>query len=617
MRKKILLIPELNLGNYIFIYLLSFFVPIKVYSLSFFVKKLKHKWVPYLKTRKHMHWEDFPILRQKMTEIWEDIYKNFEPWGKNKIFKTEVETFKAAGEAFKLKLESLIIIEHMASNIKNSVFIDDFDTYYLKKLLTRKSDFGWISNLNILMSVLNYFIENLIYTAYTLYSFFDGLINNKKSKLKIKYLYDGVGRNELSISENEYSFSWLVDEKKIKKDEIFFLLPLPDYQVIKTAFRPEKDTTFLADYPMFINRYARKNELFLAIKEIMKQFVLSIINPSIRDIIKYKITIQILRWVPFIHSMKPKVYISNSCTIAQENPLVLYLNASGIHTITWSYSISFMSFLNEKKSNFKTPFYCHKFFSEYIFWNEHIKNYFKEHAQYNAKFKVFGPMMSSSEKIMQMDTASVVKELGLGIEQNQKYIALFDAPPPSNGIIPNPEYLDPINENKDFNELFIKHVFKLLEDFKEIHLIYKPKRSYKTGRFDCSEELKRIHKEMGTNPRVKILDYRTNPWLAIALADMCIAVPFGSPAFAAMHYGKPALFHDPKGIVRNHRYQDIAELVSHSYPELKDKVKQWLFDKRELVSLKEIQQFTGCFPRENSTEKFRDHLRTLAEVKNE
>ena len=92
---------------------------------------------------------------------------------------------------------------------------------------------------------------------------------------------------------------------------------------------------------------------------------------------------------------------------------------------------------------------------------------------------------------------------------------------------------------------------------------------------------------------------------------MCIVMPFGSPAIAALHYGKPAIFHDSKNIAMNHRHQDISELISHNYPELKEKVKSWLFDNKDIASLPRIEQFIGRFPKENSTEKFREHLSAL------
>lgn len=615
MRKKVFFIPEINLVNYLFFYLLSFFVSIKVYNLSSFAKKFNRKWIHFLKTRESMDWEEFPILREKTAEIWEGVSVNFESWGRDKLFGTEIEIFKAVCEEFKLKLESLIVMEHIANFSENVVLIDDFSMFYLKKILKRKKgNFSWLSTFNILMSVFNYFIENIIFTSYTFISFIDGIVKNKKLRLKIKYIYDGVSPLELSISEENYTFSWLVDGDKIKKDEIFFLLPWPDFQVIDTAFYPEKDRTFLTDYPRYVNRYATYENILLAAKETIKQLVFSILNPSIKNIIKYKIKVQILRWAPFVHSFKPKIYIANSGTIGNENPLVLYLNSLGILTITWFYGVSFISFLNKRKSNFKTAFYCHKLASRYIFWNNYLRKFFEEHSQYNnVEFKVLGPLMSSDESVMQMNKISLGRKIGLNFKHNFKYIAMFDAPPPSEIFIQNnPQFFDLTTVNKDYNELFIKDILKLLDDYKELFLIYKPKRSLTSGKFYYSEELKEIFEEMKNNPRVKILDYRVNPWLAIALVDMCIVMPFGSPAFAALHYGRSALFHDPMNIASNHRYETISELITHSYPELKKKVKLWLFDNKEITSLKGIEEFIGCSPKENSSEKFREYLCTLS-----
>lgn len=166
---------------------------------------------------------------------------------------------------------------------------------------------------------------------------------------------------------------------------------------------------------------------------------------------------------------------------------------------------------------------------------------------------------------MQIDKYTLHEKLK--IEHKPIIISLFDQPP---------QVANEIKENyNDYNGLFIKDVFRLLEDFPKIQLVYKPKRSLVNGKFYYSTNTKEIlHKP---NPRVKLLHYQTNPWLAIALADICITPTMGSAGFAGLHYGKPFLFHDPMNFAKNYRLNDLERFVSHSYPELKKNVKKYYY----------------------------------------
>src|SRR5207244_4969871 len=105
------------------------------------------------------------------------------------------------------------------------------------------------------------------------------------------------------------------------------------------------------------------------------------------------------------------------------------------------------------------------------------------------------------------------------------------------------------------------------------------------------------------------LDPSSNPYIPIGAADLTIGVPFTSPVLACLHFGRPGLFHDPLGVVMQHHYHDLDEIITHGYEDLQKKVRYWLFEGSnraiwELLDRPEARRFLGPRPGADPAEEF-------------
>lgn len=612
MTKKTIFVPEINLVNWIIFYIISFSCTIKTYRISPFLMKLVKNRISIIKTRPNIDWQEYLALENMIADKWDGICANFIRCGSDVLAGTKIDSYRFVAQIFKYKLEILFILNYISKRTENSTVINDYFSSYLNKLL--KNDLnknGWLSELNIFMSEINIIFESIINFVYSFISFMDGLIKNKKRDLEIKYIYEGVSILELSVSKDECTFSWIIDDKIIKKNEVFFLLPIPDFQIAQKAYNPEKNDSFIASCHRHINRFSKRKKILKSFIEMLKHALLSFTKLSVMEMIKFSFKIRILKWIPLIDSLKPKVYIATSGTIGLENPVLIYLNAKGIKTITWCYGGNYSAFFKDKMSNSKHVILCNLLSSQYIVWHKNFKNFIEEHHQYkDIQINVLGPLMSSHERVMESEKKHIANRMGINWNNNLKYLSFFDSPPVSEKFIQDPEDIQPLYANREYNSLFIKDILNLLDDFDRLFLILKPKRSLTSGKFYYSEETKNMFSKLKNNPRVKILDYLINPWLVLALSDICVATPFGSPVFAALHYGKPGIFHDPMNIALIHRYNELDELITHSYLELKNTVGYWLNGAMNLYKMRGIEDFIGNAPMTNSSDKFRKYLST-------
>jgi len=105
-------------------------------------------------------------------------------------------------------------------------------------------------------------------------------------------------------------------------------------------------------------------------------------------------------------------------------------------------------------------------------------------------------------------------------------------------------------------EQFFRDIERLLRQ-PQIMLVVKPKRSPQDPRRDFADSM---HRVLGSG-RVIALPHDIDPYIPVALADLCVGVPFTSPVIAGLESGRGGLFHDPLGEVR--RVPGAPALMAH------------------------------------------------------
>jgi polysaccharide biosynthesis PFTS motif protein len=619
----ILLVPEINFSNFFLYFILSFLCQVKTYKIQSYLYRFRGR-IKILNLSDYFDWEKCIIIKSDAVKIWEDILPKF-PTSKwqIKIKNHNLNLSLKAKQELQKEIEKLLFLKHILSYynskrkacIINSLkfeFLSDIDKTH--KFFSYPT-IGFLSTLNILLDIVNLKMLNLYYLLKVIFQFIHSLIHNQKIEHKIKYIYDGISPRELSIDKDKITFTWIVDDELIHKRDILFLVPHADFQMKAHAEDYTRDNELLATPHFDMLRLSSPKILFSCFSEVLRilvKYMLSL-NLRLRDLMCLEYSIRILKWLPLVESLRPAVYINSSSNLGSEDPAVIYFKAVGIKTLIWFYGTNSYLFSTQRECDFRNVIFCHILSSNLVVWNQHFKEFIEEHPQDGLDIKILGPLMSGDESVLNFKTQVLCKNLELPFDSKLKYIAIFDSPSVSPKFRGNSAWC-PDSNSEEYNYTFIRDTYRLLSDFQNIILIYKPKRSLTSGKFTYSAELKRLFNDMEQNPKVIVLDYNINPWIPIALGDIFICMPFESPAIAALHYGKPGLFHDPLGITLHHRYQNISGLITHNYQELKLKVRKYLYDEEALGNLfkkPEIKILQGALSKGDSSNKFREYINSL------
>lgn len=650
--------------------MLSLICQVKTYRIEPFLYAFRGK-INLLDLADYLSFEDYVIIRSDAVRIWQNLLPNFprQKWNVE-IKELDLDFSKKAIQDLQIEIEKLLFLKHIMKfyQEKERVYIiSSFKFKFLSKIdkfnplaeipgfqprdecdaasggnLTNwqqsyreyhyrdkkgapdlKSgsstnifyypDIECLSRINTCIDRVYFSMVNFGLLIRVILQFIAGLIYNKQIKHKIRYIYDDVSPRELSIDKNKITFSWIIDNKLVHKKEILFLLPEADFQMKAHAKEYTKDKELLAINRFTLLRLSSPKMLSSCFRYLMKIFMINVFLPKfdLEGLMCRQYVIRILKWIPFVESLRPGIYITN-CSRVNEDPGIVYFNALGMKTVNWSYAGQ-NSFFSRYSKNCEFRFfdYANIISSTVIVWNQHCKKFIEDHPQFGSEIKVIGPLMCGDEKVLDLDRQSLCKKFELLFDNTSKYIVIFDSYPKVSDKFRKYYVCYPDNSMDEYNYLFLKDVNRLLSDFKDIILVYKPKRSLTSGKFSYSVKSRQLLNEMIKNSRVIILDHLINPWVPIAIADMCICLPFGSPAIAALHYEKLALFHDPMNIARYHKYQSASSLITNTYEELKSKVEYLLFENTSVSNLPQVKDLQGLYPGENSSNKFREYLKSL------
>ncbi|OGL47546.1 MAG: hypothetical protein A2W05_03280 [Candidatus Schekmanbacteria bacterium RBG_16_38_10] len=629
MGRRVFLVTKVHFINFPLLFLLSFMGKVKTLKMwlpGFYPFKKK---IELIQFDDYWNWEECMVMRADAVKVWEDILLNFpeSKWNIH-IKDSEINMVKKAKQDIQREFENMFFLMKIADHYKKSQSVYIIDSLYfsfiksiiIKKEISLYSRFYCLSLINIMFDILLlnlciYFIA-LKLIAQLIY----GLVNRKDKKhnlQSIKYIWAGISPRELSVNKERNSFSWIIDDNFVHKEDVLFLLPRPDFQMKDFSEDEAKKAGLLTISYANLACFSTSRILLLSLLRILRT---SIIFPKFNliKLAKTGYALQIMKWLPVMECIQPKAYINSFSNLGCEDPAIIYFQKIGIKTIMWAYGTnSYLFTTANERCDFRSIIYCNILSSTFIAWNNHFKEFIDSHTQDNLETVFIGPLMCGDESVHGTSRDVIYKTIGVSSarhNKNLKYVAVFDAPPVSR-VFKGFESVYPDSNSEEYNCAFIKDVFRLLTDFENICLLYKPKRSLTSGKFSYNNELGEMLERMSKSPRVKILDYNINPWVPIASADISINLPFESPFIAYLHYGKPALFHDPMDIVFHHRYQGVTDLITHNYEELKSKVNYWLFENErvhlDIISESKYKDFVGLDPLTRSSEKFRKYLACL------
>jgi len=610
----IVLVPEIHFVNFPLFWIISFFVKVRTCRIYSYLQRFKGR-IEIIELSDYASWEQCELIKDHAVEHWQKFLPSFPTQGWHlRIGGTQVDMVVKAKQDVQREIERFLFFRHIAG-MEHAKIVYSLKALFLSRLDKNSSVFifpspVFFSYINIGCDVLNSLLVNGILFLQLLTQYIKAWVSNAAINKHISVIYDGISPREISISKDKITFNWLCDENMLHKKEFLYIIPKADFQMKQYEGECRKDKEINAVERKDFLRCASRMSLERSFSELLKIFFrCRWWSFMLRDLMLVGYYVQIYQWVPLVQTISPHVYIGSSSSFGQEDPVLAYFHAQSIRTVAWFYGTNSYLFSTHKPCSFKNIVLSNILSQKVIVWNQHFADFLWEHPQNNVEVIVIGPLMCGDEDVLQASRESLLQDKVK--KSGCRYIAMFDSPPAARAYRGNTLWI-PDSNTEEYNFSFIRDLYAILKELPSVILVYKPKRSLTSGKFAYTPRLEEIFETMIRDDRVLILDYNINPWVPIALADVCISMPFESPTIAALHYEKAAFFYDPLKILEYHRYQKFPELILRGYEELINGVSFVLSNNLSRANLFEhtkARSLQGFLPQGNSSNRMRELLK--------
>jgi hypothetical protein len=609
----ILAVTRIHHINYPFFLAASFFVKVVTSAMPAGLKKLKGR-IQVLSNHEEASWDERHLWQDQFIDKWAPVRMVLDrmDWHGNILSEKVNLGVKAKQWLSKDFLENDIFQRICARNFPQGntrYVLSGIDPWSGPGQIKLSLAPAWISWVNRACDVMLEKICNLALSGRLAWECVLGLCLSDPQKVgSVQYIYDGIALSELGTEQDKISFTWMLRTGRIDPEQILYVLPSTDRTYGNELRTVRKDRMFL---------YYDKKTAGKVLGQLIADLLWNVFVVDIRRIYIRRFVLQSLRWIPLDEAVDLKAYLVTFSAISAEEPITVYWNQRKVRTIMWAYGANCYLFNTvAQPCRFRHVVFCDFLVSTLIGWHGHFKRFVEEHPQSQVKVQVLGPLMCGNEQLMQIERKIINSDFKFDLTAGSKVISVFDVAPQrwrAKQIMGEGASIS----LGQYQEAFLQDMLRLVDENEKIIVVYKPKRNMKDHLFHYSESMTHLWERMGAHPRIKFMDFDADPWATIAVADLCICMPFESPAFAALHYGRSAIFHDPCGIVQMHRYRDFSELLTSSYQDLSVKVQDML-EKKENFSNKSGQLFSelmGFRPGKNSTDQFVADIAALANLK--
>ncbi|HBH97049.1 MAG TPA: hypothetical protein DDX89_04570, partial [Candidatus Omnitrophica bacterium] len=433
-------------------------------------------------------------------------------------------------------------------------------------------------------------------------------------------IYQAMNLNELSLSREDRNAVWIVDGERVKPQDILFVMPDGMEPARRQAFRR-------SPYQMLSVRGLLSGmpvRLLIRTFAVLMKFLGAYpfrATGSVPKALSASYALSLLTWKPIVDHLKPYSYVVNFGDLGREDPAILYMNAVGVHTAMYCFAANSYLFATQRCGcDFRAVVFSHILVSTVAVWHENFQQFLAAHPQEGTAVRVVGPLMAGDESVLARETGELRQAYGIQARNGAQglwVITAFDVAAVAKGWLPSngsTYHLNPYTE--EYAAAFLRDMVRLLNERQDLLLVYKPQRDLAKAKFAPSQECAALVQTLREHPRAEVVKDTINPWLPIAVADLSIAMPFTSPALAALHYGRPSIYHDPLNRCQYHRYGSLeGHMMTHGYEALRAKVDELLAGgpARRTGGIRlhpAVRQFVGSDPGTNSTEAFQAMLKT-------
>jgi polysaccharide biosynthesis PFTS motif protein len=379
-----------------------------------------------------------------------------------------------------------------------------------------------------------------------------------------------VGCCDWSFKNTYKSFDFLIDNRELTAENVLFCIEEPISQEYQDAIDSRgyhsvrlREVLKGADIS-FIYRVFLKKQVPVWLHLLFGSFKKQPFMLPLTLEIMYKSLI----WSKLLEEYHIRHYVVFNDYLTADT--VRYIHCDQNDTQTWCYihSSSTNDLITppgeEEVIDIQFAFYATH---HLVVWGRKMENYYKKHPNYIKNFDLSGCMTSELIRNALEPPASNIPRTKINEKCSpKKIIGVFDT---------SFTEICPLNY-RDMAR-FVEGLLQLLDDFPEVGIIFKDKKSVEW----LSEYVPQIipyYQKLRDHPRCYFPDVEnTDPTECIAASDLIISAPFTSPSIEALGAGIKAMYYDASDKFPGCYYDRIPRFVAHNYDELKDFVEYWLY----------------------------------------
>ena len=572
--RKVYLFSQIDEGNLLLAWLLSLFVSVQ--TLRF--KKLSLKRLPTgIKLFKFGEWADWQDLCR-----WQDMAASGWMHHRSSLKRAVIMRGGGTSTDFTVKQRQLLagyyerrfLIDRINCARSNSiVWIEDQHSWMLRAgreekplglgtvigLLNSPATGGWE------MFLLFVGIYRLIRRCF--------LLCCRKSPIdrhESLVLWDAVNPNEFYAGAERRHFYWINDHITSNNASGLYILPTPPDEELAASL-PDDVRWVTADK---ILSFVERRDVSDILTAALEAFIVS--APAIlctwRGRQSFLWFLESLPWRFFVRRHKVLAYVVGSSSAGHEPSAISVMNEMNVKTCLYNYGTNHQKFASAEEHGHRNIIFCDLAARFIHTWNQHQSRYFISHGISPERILNIGPLMPGKESLSLAQKEQFLSEFN---RKNHKLLCAFDIPPVSDAY-DGTDSMYPDQNTIAYNAAFLRDVVRLLDDFPEIIIVYKPKRSLRSGKFDYQSEVLELLEKCRADGRLIILDDAINPWVPPSLADISVGMPFTSPVLVSLNREIPSFFHDPLGLAHCHNYRALDDHITHSYEELRSCIRKAL-----------------------------------------
>ena len=407
-----------------------------------------------------------------------------------------------------------------------------------------------------------------------------GIPSIKKRERKHYQVGIRVSSDDWALNNRYRSFDFLIDGKCLNNENTLFCIEekIPDQY--REKLKERKYCT------VELKKSLKGSDFSFIFKNIIGNFGPAWINILVRTLgqssfitmLTAEIFYKYLIWSKFLDNYHLNHYVSYNEYLPAD--IVRFITFDQDNTQTWFYNHSCGTF------DFITPqdqeeifdyLFIYYSYHHFIVWGQKMESYYRKHPHFIRNFDRLGCFWSEHAMLAKNNKSS--SELNLLVKRKfsknevkhpQKIIGVFDT-----------SFTETCPYGYEDMAQFVDGIFKLLDDFPDICVVFKNK---KTLDFLSGWEPRILHyyKKIWLHPRCFFTGEEfTDPSETTGISDLVISAPFTSPTIEALGSRTRAIYYDATGKFQGCYYDHIPNLVAHNYLELKELVTYWLFKNTE------------------------------------